>query len=106
MEYLLSMKRIKDYGGNLFDTEKQHYEYASYDIYASSRSTGYPVFDDYRPHAIEFKSVWEAIEWRNVNKRYISSLCRYDLSTLAVRKEIVHYSVERRIKEEENAFQI
>lgn len=99
MGYLLSIKRICDLFGEQLNARNQHYEYASYDIYASSKSTGEPVFDHYRPHAIEFKSIFEVIKWWDINKRYISDLYCYDLSTLAVRKEIIHYSVVRKIKE-------
>lgn len=91
MKYVISVKRIKDCLGKPINTENQHYEYASLDMYAGGYSTYSPVFDNYRPHAIEFKNIKKALEWWEANKEHIGCLEYYDLSTLAVRKEIVLY---------------
>ena len=59
-KYVIGIKRIKDYSGN--SVKEPFLCYASYDKYAGSMSTGYPVFDNYLGHAITSSSVEEAEE--------------------------------------------
>lgn len=49
-KYVIGIKRIRDYSGEL--AKESFLCYASYDKYAGSGSTGYPVFDNELNHAI------------------------------------------------------
>lgn len=83
-KYVIGIKRIKDYSGNT--VKKPFLCYASYDEYAGSRSTGYPVFDNELNHAIIFSSVEEAEEkfkiWAEGLIGFKSDY--YDLDSLAI----------------------
>ena len=86
--YVISVKRIVDYGGNILDSHEQYFEYFMYDRYSGSMSTGYPCFG--RLHNAErFESVEKAIETFNKQLHGLKLTVRahqYDMSTLAVRK--------------------
>ena len=91
-KFVISIKRIKSYGTNetLPDNE-QYWEYAAYDRYAGSFSTGYPCFG-FEWHAESFQSVEEAEKWWNANEEYMfdgyNKKSCYDISTLAIRERI------------------
>lgn len=90
--YVISIKRVRDYDPYPEKKllAKPVWEYASFDRYAGSMSSGLPVFDSYRPHAHEFRSVEAAKEWWINNKRYILERPEdFDLSSVAIRKETV-----------------
>ena len=90
-KYVISIKRIKDYSGNVLPDNEHFWEYAQYDDHAGSFSTGYPCFSD-EYHAKTFVSVEEAEKWWNDNKKYMFYGCResskYDITTLAIRERI------------------
>ena len=83
-KYVIGIKRIKDYSGN--SVKEPLLCYASYDRYAGSGSTGYPVFDNELNHAITFSSVEEAEEkfkiWAEGLIGFKSDY--YDLDSLAI----------------------
>lgn len=90
-KYVIGIKRIKDYSGNL--VKEPFLCYASYDKYADHWSTGYPVFDNELNHAITFNSVEEAEEkfkaWAEGLIGFKSDY--YDLDSLAIMQvAIVH----------------
>lgn len=95
-DYVISIKRIRDYSGNLAEP---YWEYASYDRYAGAMSSGYPVFD-HLAHAVSFDSIEEAEEafpnwWKNFvygNSNYEQE---YDISTLAIRK--INFSTKKKL---------
>lgn len=93
--YMIGMKRVKDYKNAILTEEKQRYEYAQYDNYAGSFSTGYPVFGD-ELHAIKFDSIEKAKEWWEKNEIYMSppyiDYGKYDVKTLGVMENIIIYN--------------
>lgn len=90
--YILSIKRVKNTFGKPLDTPE--WEYAGYDNFSGSFSTGYPIFTGLY-HASRFSTVDEAKDWYTRNKDYIyDGMNQYDLSTLAVRK-IIFKTVEK-----------
>ena len=91
--YVISIKRIKDYQGKPLETPE--WEYAGYDRYSGSMSTGYPCFTSYIGHASTFKSVNDAKE---ILPKWIKDFMypthtlndSYDWSSLAIRKIVFH----------------
>lgn len=84
LKYVLSIKRVKDiFGEEMIDPE---WEYATYDNFSGSMSSGYPIFAGFS-HAISFPTTEAAEKWFKENSQYIN-LSSYDKSTLAVRKLI------------------
>lgn len=83
-KYVIGIKRIRDYSGEL--AKEPFLCYASYDKYAGSGSTGYPVFDNELNHAITFNSVEEAEEkFKAWSKGLIGFRSDdYDLSSLVI----------------------
>ena len=83
-KYVIGIKRIKDYSGN--SVKEPFLCYASYDKYAGSMSTGYPVFDNYLGHAITFSSVEGAEEKFETWSKGLIGLKPddYDLDSLAI----------------------
>ena len=83
-KYVIGIKRIKDYSGN--PVKEPFLCYASYDKYAGSWSTDYPVFDNELNHAIIFNSEEEAEEnfkvWAEGLIGFKSDY--YDLDSLAI----------------------
>lgn len=88
--YVISILRVKDSFGN--DCEP-YWEYASYDRYVGSVSSGFPCFSSELGHAERYSSVKEAeekfIDWwkwftysRKNYQRY------YDLESLGIRKMV------------------
>lgn len=95
--YVISVKRVKTYSGDVLKPEEQYFEYAGLDNYAGSFSSGYPVFL-YETHAERFKTVEDAEKWWNSNKKYLLSRLRednYDINTLAIRKCV--YSTKKKL---------
>lgn len=95
--YVISIKRIKDYQGKPLETPE--WEYAGYDRYSGSMSTGYPCFTNYLGYAEKFKSAEAAKEtlpkWIKDFMYPTKSLDNaYDWSSLAIRK-IVFHTVEK-----------
>lgn len=80
--YILSIKRVKDIFGK--ELSSSEWEYASYDNFSGSMSSGYPIFANLY-HAIIFSSPESAEEWFKKNSQYINLSC-YDRTSLAVRK--------------------
>ena len=89
-KYVLSIKRVKDFRKKMLDHPE--WEYATYDDFSGSLSTGYPIFAGLS-HAISFASPEEAEEWFKKNSRYID-LSTYDKSSLAV-QELVLKTVKK-----------
>lgn len=87
--YVVSIKRIRDHTGEQLAEDKQYWEYASYDRYAGSFSTGYPCFSGIN-HAENFETVEKAKEWWEGFKKYTTNRYEkdYDFSTVAVRKTV------------------
>lgn len=100
--YIISIKRIKDYNGK--PLSEPEWEYASYDRYAGSMSTGYPCFTSCIGYANKFKSADAAREslsdWLKdfmyPTKRLDDS---YDWSSLAIRKIVFHTIEKLNVKE-------
>lgn len=99
MNYIISVKRVKDRYKNLLEEGEQYYCYVGIDNKSGSFSTNYPYLADSRRNATEFESVEKAVEWWNKNKKYVIGLNGdvYDLSTLAIRKEHVGYSLKKKL---------
>lgn len=87
--YVVSIKRTRDCTGELLSEDKQYWEYASYDRYAGSFSTGYPCFGSLN-HAEKFENEGQAKEWWEKSKNFVTSRMEidYDFSTLAIRKMV------------------
>ena len=84
---VISILRVKDYCGK--DCEP-YWEYASYDIYSGSFSTGYPCFSNIK-QAIKFDSIEDAEQkfdkwWRDFVHGHSSYRANYDMSTLGIRE--------------------
>lgn len=97
--YIISIQRVTSYTGKKLDNPE--WQYAQYDNYAGSFSTGYPCFGSLE-HAIKFNSVKEAEKWFEENKRYISSYYlggkNYNLSSLGIRKMEIKFTTMENIK--------
>lgn len=99
--FVISVKRIRDYHGNLLSEEKQKYEYAMIDCHGPMAS-GYPCFayDEY--HAEKFTSIEDAKKWWNSNKRYLTHPYldenKFDMTTLAIRKHITIYKTVEKLR--------
>ena len=92
--YVISIKRIKNYLGNSLSPDEQYFEYAGYDKWSGSMSTGYPVFLD-EGHAHTFRTVEDAKNWWVLNnKDMLSNRYNYDYNTLAIRK-VLYEEVSR-----------
>lgn len=96
--YVISIKRVKNYVGEKLETPE--WEYASYDRYAGSMSSGYPCFDGFIGHAIRFASVEEAEkEFPKWFKDFAYGHSRYqedyDMDSLAIRK--ITFVTKRRL---------
>ncbi len=90
--FVISVKRLFDYSGNRL--EKPEYEYFSYDKYAGSFSTGYPIWDDFY-HAETFKTAEQAKKVYIENLRIlICSWENYDRDSIRI-CEIQFKSVEK-----------
>ena len=87
--YVISIQRVTSYTGKKLDTPE--WEYAQYDNYAGSFSTGYPCFSSLL-HAIKFNSVEEAEEWLYKNKKYLGLDKNYNLSSLGIRKMEIKFT--------------
>ena len=86
--YVISVKRTKNYNNEALKEEEQYFEYVGFDNHSGPMSTGYPCFT-LECHAHRFDTEDAAKAWWDKNKDIISrttNLRRYDLSTLAVRK--------------------
>ena len=85
--FVISIKRVRDYLGNKCEP---YSEYASYDRYAGSFSTGYPCFDRIE-HAITFDSIEDAEQkfekwWKDFVYGHSNYAKDYDISTLCIRE--------------------
>lgn len=82
--YVLSIKRVRDiFGEGLIIPE---WEYATYDNFSGSMSSGYPIFAGLH-HALRFNTPEAAEQWFEKNSQYIN-LSNYDKTSLAVRKMV------------------
>lgn len=88
--YIISIKRVMDIFGTVMD--KPEWEYACYDNFSGSMSTGYPIFSSLN-RGIQFHTKEEAKEWIEKALPYID-MSRYDRSSLAIRK-IVFKTVQK-----------
>ena len=88
--YIISIQRVTSYTGKKLDNPE--WEYAQYDNYAGSFSTGYPCFGSLL-HAIKFNSVKEAEKWFEEEKTYLDFNGRnYNLSSLGIRKMEIKFT--------------
>lgn len=88
-KYLLAIKRLYNYSYPpvRLSPDEQYYQYAQYDNYAGSFSTGYPVFGDIC-HAIRFPSIADAEKWLSENQRDLHLRSHeYDFSSLCILEE-------------------
>ena len=94
--YVISIQRVTSYTGKKLDAPEL--EYAQYDNYAGSFSTGYPCFGSLL-HAIKFNSVEEAEKWFAEEKTYLDFDSRnYNLSSLGIRKMEIKFTTMENIK--------
>ena len=95
--YVISIQRVTSYTGKKLDTPE--WEYAQYDNYAGSFSTGYPCFSSLL-HAIKFNSVEEAEKWFKEEKKYLTPILdrNYNLSSLGIRKMEIKFTTVENIK--------
>ena len=84
--YVMSVKRTKNYIGNQLAEGNQYWEYAQYDNYAGSFSTGYPRFGSER-YAETFDSIEKAREWFYEESQYLKDN-NHDWTTLAIRERV------------------
>ena len=96
--YVISILRVKDYAGN---TCEPYWEYASYDNYAGSMSSGYPCFSDVLGHAEIYSSVEEAEEkfgkwWDEFTSGCSNYRSKYDIKSLGIRKII--FSTKKKLE--------
>lgn len=85
--FVISILRVGDYCGNNCEP---YWEFASYDNYAGSFSTGYPCFDGLM-HAITFDSTEDAEQkfekwWKDFVYGHSNYTKDYDISTLGIRE--------------------
>ena len=90
-KYVIAVKRIRDY----FNEPTEKWEYAQFDNYSGSFSTGYPVFGS-ECHATTFDSVELAEDWLKRFTKDIRFNNDYDLLTLNV-YERTYKEVESKI---------
>ena len=86
--YIISVKKVKEYMGAVIPEDKQYFQYAGLDIHSGAMSSGYPCFVG-ENHALRFDTEGEAQAWWDKNKDAIcraENINRYDLNTLAIRK--------------------
>lgn len=95
--YIISIQRVTSYTGKKLDNPE--WEYAQYDNYAGSFSTGYPCFGSLL-HAIKFNSVEEAEKWFEEEKEYLTPRLNknYNLSSLGIRKMEIKFTTVENIK--------
>ena len=87
--YVISVRRTKDYLDRPLDKNKQYYEYAGYDDHAGSFSSGMPSWDN-EFYCKIFSSVDNAKTYWLTNSQYLFD-DRHDWTTLAIRERTVVY---------------
>ena len=93
-DYVVSIKRIKDYKGNILEKQNQYYEYLGIEQY-----TGIPFFCGLGA-CKTFRTIDDAKKYYEEISKYldIEKNNRYDLSTLGVRQKIVKYKTQCRLE--------
>lgn len=98
-EYVIAIKRVKDYFGDPIVEGRDPWEYAQYGI-----TTAFPIRHvsfGKRSTAIRFSSEYAAKTWWENNRKYFTSefmdIDHYDLSTLAVMEHIDYYKVSENL---------
>ena len=85
---VIAVLRIRDYSNKECEP---YWEFASYDQYAGSFSSGYPCFDNNLVHAITFKNVADAEDrfkrwWKDYVLGHSGYDRSYDMSTLCIKE--------------------
>ena len=96
--YVISILRVKDYKG---DNCEPYWEYASYDNYAGSMSSGYACFSSVLGQAEKYSSVEEAEEkfskwWDELTSVFRNYRSKYDIESLGIRKMI--FSTKKKLE--------
>lgn len=93
MEYVIAIKRVKDYFGDPLVESRDSWEYAQYGMLIK-----FPIKKacfGKESTATKFGSVEEALRWWNNNKKSFTSeyidLENYDLSSLTIMRHVNYY---------------
>lgn len=94
-KYVISIRVLSCYG-RVFAENEYCREFAQYDSYSGSFSTGYPCFGS-SVHAMKFDTHEKALNWWKKEKKYLINALRnpnmqYDISTLAIHKIKISYT--------------
>lgn len=88
--YVISVKRIRDWKGNLYKPAEQEWEYGGYN---GSPQSGYPAFGPLSAAKI-FPSKEAAVRWWRSVRKEMNLQC-FDHHSLAVRK--ITFEIEERL---------